>query len=100
MLDLIGVHEDEWSIGYGRAYEVDGLELYANWGGGEFTPRAVARVGRLMLHRGLWEGQPLIDADWVGRVLAFAGTPLPERPPGNPQPGSGLCWWTNEDGRF
>jgi CubicO group peptidase (beta-lactamase class C family) len=98
VLDPIGVQEDEWSIGYGRAYEVDGLELYANWGGGEFVPRAVARVGRLMLQKGVWEGQQLIDADWVSRMLAYAGMPLPERPPGNPQPASGLCWWTNYDG--
>ena len=98
IMNPIGVPDEAWSIGYGRAYAVDGLDLYANWGGGEFTPRAVARVGRLMLHRGAWEGQQLIDPAWVGRVLAYAGTPLPDRPPGNPQPGSGLCWWTNFDG--
>ena len=34
----------------------------------------------------------------IRKVLAYAGTPLPDRPPGNPQPGSGLCWWTNFDG--
>ncbi len=98
IMDPIGVPEEEWSIGYGRAYEVDALQLYANWGGGEFTPRAVARVGRLMLHRGEWEGQQLVDPAWVRRVLSYAGTPLPDRPSGNPQPGSGLCWWTNSDG--
>jgi CubicO group peptidase (beta-lactamase class C family) len=98
ILDPIGVPEDEWSIGYGRGYEVDGLELYANWGGGEFTPRAVARIGRLMMQQGEWEGKQLIDAEWVRRGLAYAGMPTPDRPPGNPQPGSGLCWWTNYDG--
>ncbi|MCP4251015.1 MAG: hypothetical protein GY778_28590, partial [bacterium] len=54
--------------------------------------------GRLMLHRGEWEGQQLVDPAWVRSVLRYAGTPLPERPAGNPQPGSGLCWWTNLDG--
>jgi len=98
IMDPIGVPEDAWSIGYGRAYEVDGLKLYANWGGGEFTPRAVARVGRLMLRGGQWEGRQLVDPAWVKRVLAYAGTPLPLRPAGNPQPGSGLCWWANFDG--
>jgi CubicO group peptidase (beta-lactamase class C family) len=51
MLDPVGVGADEWSIGYGRAYEVDGLSLYANWGGGGFTARAVARIGQLMLQQ-------------------------------------------------
>ncbi|HUT18484.1 MAG TPA: serine hydrolase [Anaerolineae bacterium] len=97
-MDPIGVPEASWSIGYGQPYEVDGLSLYANWGGGEYTPRAVARVGRLMLHRGEWDGQRLVDPAWVRRVLSYAGTPLPDRTPGNPQPGSGLCWWTNFDG--
>ncbi|MDH7570913.1 MAG: serine hydrolase domain-containing protein, partial [Armatimonadota bacterium] len=42
----IGVPDDEWQIGYGRPYRVDGMELYANWGGGSYTTRATARVGR------------------------------------------------------
>jgi CubicO group peptidase (beta-lactamase class C family) len=98
LMDPIGVPESAWSIGYGQAYEVDGLSLYANWGGGSYTPRAVARVGRLMLRKGDWEGEQLVDPAWVRRVLAYARTPLPGRPPGNPQPGSGLGWWTNFDG--
>jgi CubicO group peptidase (beta-lactamase class C family) len=98
VMDPIGAPEASWSIGYGRSYEVDGLSLYANWGGGEYTPRAVARVGRLMLRHGEWDGRQLIDPAWVRRALSYAGTPLPDRPSGNPQPGSGLCWWTNFDG--
>jgi CubicO group peptidase (beta-lactamase class C family) len=98
IMDPIGVPEEAWSIGYGRAYEVDGLDLYANWGGGEFTPRAVARVGRLLLHGGEWGGKQLVPRNWVRQALRYAGTPLPDRPAGNPQPGSGICWWTNADG--
>ncbi len=98
VMDPIGVPESEWSIGYGRAYLVDGLSLYANWGGGSFTARAVAAVGRLMLRRGDWEGRQLIDRAWVDKAIAYAGTPLPDRPPGNPQPGSGIGWWANFDG--
>ncbi len=98
IMDPIGVPESDWFIGYGCGYEVDGLKLYANWGGGEYTARAVARVGRLMLHKGNWEGRQLVDPAWAERSVAYAGTPLPERPPGNPQPGSGLGWWTNFDG--
>ncbi|HEY66293.1 MAG TPA: DUF4185 domain-containing protein [Caldilineae bacterium] len=97
-MDPIGVSEGEWSIGYGGPFEVDGLKLYANWGGAEFTARAVARVGRLMMHKGEWQGRRLVDAAWVDRVLSYAGTPLPDRPPGNPQPAPTLGWYTNHDG--
>ncbi len=94
----IGVPDSEWSIGYGRTYEVDGLKLVANWGGGSFTARAVARVGRLMLRKGNWQGKQLIDSAWVEKVLQYAGTPLPDRPPGNPRPACALGWYTNFDG--
>lgn len=98
VMEPLGVPEAEWSVGYGQTYEVDGLPLVANWGGGSYSARAVARIGRLMLRHGNWEGEQLIPGEWVNRVVAYAGTPLPDRPPGNPQPGSGLGWWTNFDG--
>ena len=98
IMEPIGVSEEEWSIGYGKGYELDGLKLYANWGGGSYTARAVARIGRLMLLQGDWEGRQLIDPEWVKKVVAYADTPLPPRTGGDPQPGSGLCWWTNFDG--
>jgi len=107
----VGVREDEWSIGYGKTYEVNGLPLVANWGGGSFTARAVSRVGRLMLRKGNWQGKQLIDPVWVDKVVKYAGTPLPgtnagdvqevdwsARSPENPNPGSGLGWYTNFDG--
>src|ERR1051326_1461084 len=40
----LGIADSEWAIGYGRAYRVDGLDLWANWGGSNFTPRA--EIGR------------------------------------------------------
>ncbi len=98
VLDPIGVPDGEWSIGYGRPYDVDGLTLYANWGGGAFTARAVARIGQLMLQRGRWDGRQLLDARRVAQVTAYAGTPRPGRAAGDPAPGSGLGWWTNDDG--
>jgi CubicO group peptidase (beta-lactamase class C family) len=97
ILDPIGVSEDEWSIGYGRAYDVDGLKLYANWGGGGFTARAVARIGQLMLQQGKWNGRQLVDATSVARAVGYAGTPKPDRRQ-DPAPASGLAWWTNYDG--
>jgi len=98
IMDPIGVPESDWFIGYGKAYEVDGTKLYANWGGGEYTARAVARIGRLMLRKGDWEGRQLVKAAWAEKAVSYAGTPRPDRPPGNPQPAPGLGWWTNCDG--
>jgi hypothetical protein len=94
----IGVKDEDWSIGYGQTYKVNGLDLVANWGGGGYTARATARVGRLMLRKGNWQGRQLVDPKWVEEVVKFAGTPLPDRPSGNPNPASGLGWWTNFDG--
>jgi len=96
----IGVKDNEWSIGYGKTFKVNGLNLVANWGGGGYTARATARVGRLMLRKGDWQSHQLVDSKWVKEVVQYAGTPLPlyERASGNPAPGSGLGWWTNFDG--
>ncbi len=97
-MDPIGAAPAEWGIGYGQAYELDGLQLYANWGGGSYSTHAAARVGRLMLRRGNWQGRVLVDPRWVEVMTAYAGTPLPDRSHGNPAPASGLGWWTNFDG--
>jgi CubicO group peptidase (beta-lactamase class C family) len=86
----IGVADEEWSVGYGRTYTVDGLPLVAAWGGGGYTARAVARVGRLMLREGEWEGRRLIGAEAVRQVTSDAGTP------GN----CGVGWWNNNEGGF
>lgn len=94
----IGINDDEWQIGYGKTYNVDGLGLVANWGGGSFTPRAVARIGRLMLNKGNWDGQQLIDSSRVKQMIKYAGTPLPPRGEKEPSPACGLAWYNNFDG--
>ena len=94
----IGIEPGEWSIGYGQTYEVEGLPLVANWGGGNFTARAVARVGRLMLREGDWEGGRLIDAGLVRDSIAYGGTPLPDRTEDRAWPAPGLGWYNNSEG--
>jgi CubicO group peptidase (beta-lactamase class C family) len=84
----IGVPDEEWNVGYGQSVMVDGLPLVPAWGGGNFTGRAYARIARLMLHEGNWEGQQLIKREAVRAVTADAGTP------GN----GGIGWWTNTEG--
>lgn len=83
----IGVSDKEWSVGYGQTVTVDGLPLVAAWGGGGFTARAAARVGRLMLREGNWEGKQLISRDAVRQTTRDVGTPGP----------CGIGWWTNND---
>jgi CubicO group peptidase (beta-lactamase class C family) len=81
----LGVPDAEWSVGYGTMTAVDGLPLVATWGGGSYSPDAVARVGRLLLHRGIWEGQRVLDPAVVDKALKHSGLP------GH----SGLGWWVN-----
>jgi len=87
IMDPIGVPESEWACGYTGVTSVDGLPLVANWGGGAYSPNATARVGRLMLRKGNWDGQQLISVATVERVTAHAGLPN----------NAGLGWWINRE---
>jgi len=98
VLGPLGVPESNWSIGYNQAYELNGLKLYANWGGAAFTPRAAARIGQLMMRRGEWNGQQLIQRDVVKTVLTDQKMPRPARSAADPTPASGLAWYVNQDG--
>jgi CubicO group peptidase (beta-lactamase class C family) len=98
VLDPLGVPDRDWSIGYGRAYDVDGLKLYANCGGASFTARAAARVGQLMMLHGQWNGREIISRDVVKKVLTDQGMPHPARSATDPAPASGLAWYVNADG--
>jgi len=98
IMEPLGVPESEWSIGYGEAHEMDGTKLYAIWGGGAYSTRAVARVGQLILQKGRWGDRQLLDSVWLEKTLSYAGTPLPDRSSGDPVPGPGIGWRTNFDG--
>ncbi len=86
----IGVADEEWSVGYGKTFLVDGLPLVAAWGGGSYTPRATARIGRLILREGDWDGQPLLSRQAVRAITGDAGLP------GH----CGMGWWSNAGGRY
>jgi CubicO group peptidase (beta-lactamase class C family) len=86
----INVPDREWSVGYGQVFTVDDLPLVAAWGGGGYTARALARVGRLMLRSGDWDGVQLISEEAVRLTTSSAGLPG----------GNGMGWWTNANGRF
>lgn len=86
----IGVPDKEWSVGYGQTVTVNGLSLVGSWGGGAFTPRATARVGRLVLRSGDWDGTRVLSAEALQDVTGDAGLP------GH----CGMGWWTNSGGRY
>ena len=88
VMQPIGVPAGEWSVGYNKTFTVAGLPLVAAWGGGGYAARAAARLGRLMLRQGNWEGQQLLSREAVRLVTSDAGTP-------------GICgigWWSNNEG--
>ncbi len=93
----IGVADGDWSAGYGKVYRVNDLDLIANWGGGAFTIRSAARVGRLMLRRGDWEGKQVLDAAIVDRVMRYDAAPHVEVGNGKASPYKVLGWYTNID---
>jgi CubicO group peptidase (beta-lactamase class C family) len=96
ILDPIGAARDEWSIGYGKtAYKVRGMKLYATWGGGNFSARAIALVGRLMLNRGEWRGYQLVGEKWVKIMTEYALEPDVDNKITATKTAPGLCWWTN-----
>lgn len=86
----IGIADQDWSVGYGKTFNVNGLPLVAPWGGGSFTPRAVARIGRLMLREGDWDGKRILTKEAVQLTTRDAGTP------GH----CGMAWWSNNEGRY
>jgi CubicO group peptidase (beta-lactamase class C family) len=86
----IGAADGEWSVGYGKTFRVDGLPLVAGWGGGSYSARALARVGRLLLREGDWDGNRLLGKEAVRRITGDAGLP------GH----CGMGFWTNADGRY
>jgi CubicO group peptidase (beta-lactamase class C family) len=90
VLRPIGIADQEWSIGYGKTFSVDGLPLVAGWGGGSYTARAVARIGRLLLREGDWDGKPILSKEAARQITGDAGLP------GH----CGMGFWTNADGRY
>ena len=86
----VGVPDAAWSVGYGQTFTVNGLPLVGTWGGGSFTPRAAARLGRLVLREGDWDGTRVLGREAVRQVTHDAGLP------GH----CGMGWWTNAAGRY
>lgn len=94
IFDPIGINENEYSIGYNKVFDTNGLQIVPGWGGGGFTANGVARIGRLMLNKGNWEGKQIIDSAIVEQVLRYNGIELPELQ------SSGTNNWATKGGGF
>lgn len=96
IMEPIGIRPEQWSAGYNRTYLVNGLPVVPNWGGAGFTARSIARIGRLLMRKGDWQGKQVIGRKSVERMLSEPGTAQPEGPSRRGTPV--LCWYSNRDG--
>lgn len=92
IMDPIGASDTwEWH-GYDNSWlEMDGRTIQsvsggAHWGGGLWISALDhARVGQLMLNKGMWNGKRILSAAWIKACI----TPCPIAP------GYGYLWWLN-----
>lgn len=73
----IGIPDADWQLSYGESYEMDGMTLYAMGSGAEYTARAAARMGQLILDFGRWGDRRLLDSALVAWSLQPATAQLP-----------------------
>jgi hypothetical protein len=73
----LGVPDAEWSCGYNKTFPVDGLPLVGSWGGGSYSARATARIGRLMLRLGGLEVHGKFRRAWFspGMIISRCARP-------------------------
>lgn len=72
----LGIPDAAWRMGYGKPTRIDGMDVWASWGGVRLTARATGRVGQLLVQKGMWEGERLVDSAWIERVTMYSGGPL------------------------
>jgi len=83
LFDRLGIGQVYWEVLPGGHYQTGaGLSM---------TPRDMARLGYLMLHNGVWDGQQILSSEWVQRATWARYTaygPL----------GYGYQWWVLPEG--
>jgi CubicO group peptidase (beta-lactamase class C family) len=97
IMEPLEIPQHDWVISYGTHYDWDGYRLYALGSGGSYTPRALARIGQLLLNRGRWEDRSLLEAHWVDAMLSDLDSPG-AREAGMADPPTGIGLWLNSDG--
>lgn len=71
----LGIPDRDWRLSYGQSYRQDGMTLYAFGSGANMTPRAVLRVGELLLDQGRWQGRQIIAPAAVQAILTPVSLP-------------------------
>lgn len=97
ILERLEIAPNAWSVSYGEAYPVADMTLFAIGSGADFTARAAARIGQLMLDEGRWNGRQLIMPETVRQIVGPHEVPTPDRSDGAPVPLATVGWWTNAD---
>jgi CubicO group peptidase (beta-lactamase class C family) len=94
VMDPIGASADwEWHGYRNSTVEIDGERMPSvsgggHWGGGVFiNARDQARIGLLLLNRGMWNGRRILSEEWIERMLEPC--PLFRN--------YGYLWWLNTD---
>jgi CubicO group peptidase (beta-lactamase class C family) len=89
LFEPLGIVNPQWfSDREGHTWGATGLHL---------RTREVARIGRLLLQRGQWEGEQLVPAEWIDAMHAPASwVPTGELEPENTQYGFGVWRCTPE----
>lgn len=69
----IGIPDSNWNISYGESYKIDGMTLYAIGSAADYTARAMARIGQLLLQRGKWNNNVVIKQNSIDMLLQRDG---------------------------
>ena len=99
VLGPLGVPPAAWQISYGQVYSYKGERVYSIGSGASLTPRAVARIGQLMLDRGAFDGSQLFDAASVDDLLTSPQGGAGAARLGEGAPTAAFGWYRNT-GRF
>ncbi|MFO0698608.1 MAG: serine hydrolase [Nitrospira sp.] len=78
----LGIHKMGWPT--------DPQGVNRGWGELQMTPRDLAKIGFLFLHRGRWEDRQIVSADWVDRATR-AQVPVPKS-----DADYGYGWWIHK----
>jgi CubicO group peptidase (beta-lactamase class C family) len=81
---------------YDGYFSVDGKNVEVTMGGLQASLRDIAKMGRLYLHKGNWEGSQIVPTAWIDASLDVSA---PHLAPGHNNPksgtpfGYGYQWW-------
>lgn len=96
----LGIPDRDWRLSYGASHREDGMTLYAFGSGADMTPRAVLRIGQLLLDDGRWKGRSLVSPSAIVQILTPTDlSPDPKQKPLDRIPlGVAGGWFTNTRG--